>query len=65
MEWNEDFAAKNLAGEGVCPWCGSDDFDGESFDIEDSTTVVQHVRCLKCDGAWVESYKRDGIQPLD
>lgn len=64
MEWNEDFAAKNLAGEGVCPWCGSDEIEGDDWELYDNNVVSQECRCYKCDGYWTEAYTKSNVIPL-
>lgn len=47
----------------ACPYCGSDQIEGESFDAEGAETW-QTVRCLECDREWVEVYAlQHAIEP--
>lgn len=39
-----------------CPGCGSDQIEGDSFDVE-SGLVSQQVRCLDCERRWADVYR--------
>ena len=49
---------------GYCPFCGSGQIGGGSFDLEcypDQYPVVeQRVECLTCEKSWIDTYKLVG-----
>lgn len=42
-----------------CPYCGFDQLEGSSWDVEAPGEVSQQVTCNRCDGEWVEIYRAD------
>lgn len=44
---------------GECPFCGSGDQDGDSWDY-DGESVWQIVTCVGCGASWVEWYGASG-----
>jgi len=45
-----------IAGDGAhCPFCGSDQIEGSSFDT-DAGCVRQDIDCKACDATWTDSY---------
>lgn len=42
-----------------CPFCGSSDIVGGSFDIE-ATSATQEVSCNACHAEWTDDYKLVG-----
>ena len=49
---NEEFVASG----GLCPFCGSDEVEGDSFDVE-GDIVHQESCCNACDSEWSAGYK--------
>lgn len=45
---------KYLMNPGTCPFCGSNDVDGQAIDV-DGDKVTQAVSCC-CGAAWVDYY---------
>ena len=43
-------------GMSVCPFCGSDETEGESFNTEGDDRVSQEMSCLVCDSEWMAYY---------
>jgi len=39
----------------LCPYCGSDDIQGESMEINEGE-AAQEVNCNDCDGQWYDIY---------
>ena len=48
-------------GGGTCPFCGSQQFDGEESVIEDDGYASQAVTCVKCDKQWTDVYQLVGV----
>lgn len=42
--------------DNICPFCGSDNLDGESVDI-DANGASQEVSCFDCGGVWQDNYR--------
>ena len=51
---------KYLEDSGRCPFCGSDNIEGGSLEV-DGHQAWQEVTCLDCDGGWDDIYKLVGI----
>jgi hypothetical protein len=49
---------------GHCPWCGSDQYTGDSVEIGDGE-ASQVITCLTCHRRWVDVYKLDGALTVD
>lgn len=47
-----------------CPFCGSDDIEGDRIDAE-GDTVAQRVRCLDCGKAWDDVYALSDVEEVD
>jgi len=45
-----------LKNSGQCPFCGSDDIVGDSYDYE-GDTVTQEISCSSCHKTWNDIYK--------
>lgn len=43
-------------GGGACPFCGSGDIEGDSYDYE-AAQVWQVVHCLACGEEWTDVYE--------
>lgn len=55
---------KYLKGEGGhCPYCGSGDIEGASWDYEGGY-VYQDVTCLICEKAWQDSYTLTDVEEI-
>lgn len=54
MEFKKEEYLKNRGSK--CPYCGSDQIEGESVDIS-SGSASQLVNCLECNSNWVDIYK--------
>lgn len=48
-----DYLRRNGA---VCPYCGSPDIEGDSFDHE-AGWVRQEMSCHNCDKSWTDVYR--------
>jgi RNA polymerase subunit RPABC4/transcription elongation factor Spt4 len=48
----------------LCPFCGSDDISGDSWE-QDGPTVSQVVDCLDCGETWVDSYQFVGFERVE
>lgn len=56
-----DIQKRYVAGGGThCPYCGSDQIEGQSFDVEDGK-VYQEVVCVVCSAQWQNQYTLTGI----
>jgi len=54
---NENEVKQYVQAGGVkCPFCGSEDVEGGSMDV-DTGYVSQEVTCLECDSTWNDLYK--------
>jgi len=49
------------AGGTKCPFCGSDEIEGSSVEV-DSSSAWQEVGCNNCDSEWNDIYKLDDIE---
>jgi transcription elongation factor Elf1 len=47
-------------GWGHCPYCGSDEVEGDSLDAE-GNHVYQVCTCCKCEAAWTDEYTLTGV----
>jgi len=47
-----------------CPFCNSDQIEGDSFDAEGGQ-VWQRVRCLDCGESWHDVYTLVRVEPLE
>lgn len=47
-----------------CPFCKSDDIEGSAVDIVGSE-AVQEVSCVRCNGAWRDTYRLHAVETLD
>jgi len=46
-----------LKNEGTnCPFCGSDNLEGQNVDINDGI-ILQYIICKNCDNTWTDIYK--------
>ncbi len=45
-----------VTGMDICPICGSDETEGESFNTEGDDRVSQEMSCLVCDSDWMAYY---------
>lgn len=43
-----------------CPFCGSDQIQGDSVEVHDGR-VYQSVQCLKCGEGWHDGYTLDSV----
>lgn len=48
----------------VCPFCGSDDIEGGSVDI-DAGGAFQSISCNTCGREWQDTYRLDGFLAYD
>ena len=63
-EVKEEYVAKYLNYDYVCPYCGKEDgimYDSVDFD---SGHILQRAWCVNCDGEWVDTYKLVELTPL-
>jgi transposase-like protein len=44
-----------------CPFCHSDNIEGQGFEYDIGNETSQRVVCLACDRSWTEIYKLSGI----
>lgn len=51
------------ASGGVCPYCGSENIEGGSIDIQ-GKTAQQEVSCLECGAEWNDVYHLAGYNDL-
>ena len=51
---------KYLVDSTRCPFCGSDQLEYQSFDME-SNTVYQEIFCVDCENEWQDLYQHVGI----
>lgn len=49
------FVDKHLAEGTSCPFCGSEDIEGDSVEIV-GTMAVQECSCINCEGGWHDEY---------
>lgn len=54
----EEYVAK---GGSLCPFCGSDNIEGYSVEI-DGNTAWQDIGCNECDNEWRDVYKLDRFE---
>lgn len=40
----------------VCPFCGSEEIEGEQLDVN-GTAATQQCYCHACDGVWTDTYQ--------
>ncbi|NTW34545.1 MAG: DUF1178 family protein [Syntrophobacteraceae bacterium] len=59
-----DFKKYLETGGVSCPFCGSHNIEGQSFDI-DEDGVTQEVGCNDCCREWIDSYKLHSITVID
>lgn len=52
--------AEHLARPDRCPYCGSDQIEGQPVTIE-PLTARQTMRCLQCSASWQDHYRLEGI----
>jgi formate dehydrogenase maturation protein FdhE len=57
----EELRKRVLSGEAICPFCGSDEIEGSSWDSE-GTEVWQEMGCNNCDHEWTEVYSRTRVE---
>lgn len=48
---------------GKCPYCGSWELDGDSYDA-DGNLIVQQIHCLACQRYWNDVYTLTGIEEV-
>ncbi len=53
-DWKEYFRT------GHCPYCGSENIEGQSIDI-DGDTAEQEVGCNDCNKSWYDKYRLTGV----
>jgi hypothetical protein len=44
-----------------CPYCGSDEIEGDDLDFE-AEGIYQEVYCLDCENEWYDIHKLIGIK---
>jgi predicted nucleic-acid-binding Zn-ribbon protein len=59
-----NLARYEKAGHSICPFCGSKDIEGGSFDVT-GDEVSQELTCQKCDRRWYEFYILTSISDRD
>lgn len=47
-----------------CPYCGSEDIDGGSIEIN-LAGAWQSITCLSCDKEWTDIYKLIAYEPVE
>jgi Zn ribbon nucleic-acid-binding protein len=52
------------SGGARCPYCGSEDIQGESVQIEEGA-AVQEVSCIDCDSQWYDIYKLVNVEGVE
>ena len=45
-----------------CPFCGSEDIEGTSIDV-DAGIASQEMSCNECDEGWTDEYTLTGFRP--
>jgi len=45
-----------------CPFCGSEDIEGDSFDVNEGK-ASQEMSCLDCEESWYDIYTLTGVIP--
>lgn len=58
---NEEYVA---CGGSKCPYCGSEDITGESFEAQ-GEECSQEISCNECGKSWVDIYKLSGFLAID
>jgi|HubBroStandDraft_4_1064222.scaffolds.fasta_scaffold2483032_1 hypothetical protein len=53
-----------LIGGVRCPYCGSEDIQGESVEIN-AGEAVQEVNCNACDGQWYDIYALVRVEGIE
>lgn len=43
-----------------CPVCGSEDIEGDSFDV-DAGSAAQRIDCNDCNSYWIDDYRLVGF----
>ena len=57
---------KYLRSDGMlCPYCESNNLDGEEEDDEHITTITRIVSCINCGKHWRDVYTLTDIEELD
>jgi predicted Zn-ribbon and HTH transcriptional regulator len=46
----------------ICPFCGSDELEGGTTEIDSDTSVAMPVGCNACDSDWVEVFTMSSIE---
>ncbi len=53
-----------LATKGKCPFCGSNQTDYDSVEINEGT-AMQHGECMDCDKQWQENYNMVSVEEIE
>lgn len=48
----------------ICPYCGSDQIEGQSVDI-DENGASQEVSCISCKARWEDLYKLTDVREVN
>ena len=64
MPLTEEQRRKYLENPNRCPYCGKDDIEGGSIEI-DAGGASQEVSCLVCDEEWTDQYTLSDVTTED
>lgn len=49
-----------LVSPNTCPFCGSKELNGDSFDVS-GNSVIQPMECLRCHEEWTDEHTLTGV----
>ena len=62
---DEKQKARYMKDQDRCPYCQSDNINGEGFDVYDSDTIWQRIICGDCKKEWNDIYQFVNVEPID
>lgn len=61
---DEQYVKKAKKGGCCCPFCGSDNLDGEGVDVG-KASATQEVTCQDCNASWYDEYQLTGYTVIN